>query len=96
MPSHFSRVRLCVTLWTAAFQAPLSWDSPEKNTRVGCQASFQGIFQTQGLNPFSPALAGGFFTTSTILEALFEQMTIVVYNFDYDQTMRVEDILILI
>ena len=24
MPSHFSRVRLCATLWTAAFQAPLS------------------------------------------------------------------------
>ena len=27
------------------------WDSPEKNTRVGCHALFQGIFQTQGLNP---------------------------------------------
>ena len=58
-----------------------------------------GDFPNSGIEPTSfksPALAGGFFTTSTILEALFEQMTTVVYNFDYDQSMRVEDILILI
>ena len=34
--SHFSRVRLCATPWTATHQAPLSWDSPGKNTGVGC------------------------------------------------------------
>ena len=27
------------------------WDSPGKNTRVGCCALFQGIFPTQGSNP---------------------------------------------
>ena len=27
------------------------WDSPGKNTRVGCHALLQGIFLTQGLNP---------------------------------------------
>ena len=27
------------------------WDSPGKNTGVGCHALLQGIFQTQGLNP---------------------------------------------
>ena len=27
------------------------WDSPGKNTRVGCHALLQGIFPTQGLNP---------------------------------------------
>ena len=27
------------------------WDSPDKNTRVGCCALLQGIFLTQGLNP---------------------------------------------
>ena len=27
------------------------WDSPGKNTRVGCQFLFQGIFPTQGWNP---------------------------------------------
>ena len=28
-----------------------TWDSPGKNTRVGCRALFQRIFQTQGSNP---------------------------------------------
>ena len=27
------------------------WDSPGKNTGVGCHALLQGIFRTQGLNP---------------------------------------------
>ena len=27
------------------------WDSPEKDTGVGCHALLQGIFSTQGLNP---------------------------------------------
>ena len=26
------------------------WDSPSKNTRVGCHVLLQGIFLTQGLN----------------------------------------------
>ena len=34
--SRFSRVRLCATPETAAHQAPPSWDSPGKNTGVGC------------------------------------------------------------
>ena len=50
MLSCFSHVRLFVTLWTVACQVSL-WDSPGKNTGVGCQALFQGIFLTQGLNP---------------------------------------------
>ena len=29
-------------------------DSPDKNTRVGCHAFLQGIFQNQGLNPGLP------------------------------------------
>ena len=28
-----------------------SWNSPDKNTGVGCHLLFQGIFLTQGLNP---------------------------------------------
>ena len=28
-----------------------SWDSPSKNTRVGCHALLEGIFLTQGSNP---------------------------------------------
>ena len=64
--SCFIRVRLRVTLWTVACQAPLSVDSPGKNTEMGCRALLQGIFLTQGSNlcPTSTALAGGFSTTS--------------------------------
>ena len=28
------------------------WDFPSKNTGVGCHSLLQGIFSTQGLNPF--------------------------------------------
>ena len=37
-------------LWTVAHQAPCLWDSPGKNTGVGCHALLQGIFLTQGSN----------------------------------------------
>ena len=30
------------------------WDSPGKNTGVGCHALLQGIFRTQGSNPTPP------------------------------------------
>ena len=39
--SLFSRVRLCATQWTAAHQAPRPWDSPGKNTGVGCHFLLQ-------------------------------------------------------
>ena len=39
--SHFSYVRLCATPQTAAHQAPLSLDSPGKNTGVGCHFLLQ-------------------------------------------------------
>ena len=48
-------------------------DSPGKNTGASCHALLQGIFPTQRLNLHLlglPALAGGFFTTSAIWEAL--------------------------
>ena len=37
--------------WTVACQAPLSVDSPGKNTGAGCYALLLGIFPTQGSNP---------------------------------------------
>ena len=49
MLSHFS----CNSLWPyGLYSARLlcPWDSPGKNTGVGCHALFQGIFPTQGLN----------------------------------------------
>ena len=48
--SQFSSIQLCVTLWTAATRLLCSWDSPGKNTGVGCRALLQGIFPTQGSN----------------------------------------------
>ena len=41
--SHFSRVQLCDTPETAAHQAPRPWDSPGKNTGVGCHFLLQCI-----------------------------------------------------
>ena len=67
----FSHVQLSVTVGTVARQAHLSRDSPGRNTEVDCHALLQGIFPTQGWNPhlLSPALTGGFFTTSATWEA---------------------------
>ena len=48
MLSRFCRVRLFVTPWTVAHQAPLSMG---KKTGVGCYALLQGIFLTQGFYP---------------------------------------------
>ena len=45
----FSLVRLLVTLWTSA-RLLCPWDSPGKNTEVGCHALLQEIFPTQGSN----------------------------------------------
>ena len=48
MLSHFSCIWLLATLRTLAFQAPLSWDPPGKNTGMSCHALLQGTFLTQG------------------------------------------------
>ena len=41
MLSHFSRVQLCVTPYTATTRLPRPWDSPGKNTGVGCHFLLQ-------------------------------------------------------
>ena len=51
MLSHFSRVQLCETPWTAARQAPLSMGFSRQEYWSGCHALLQGIFPTQELNP---------------------------------------------
>ena len=50
--SGFSRVGLFGTLWLQPARLLCPWDSPGKNTGVGCYALLQGIFPTQGLNPW--------------------------------------------
>ena len=49
-----SRLRSCLTLCDPKDCSPpgsCPWDSPGKNTGVGCHALLQGIFLTQGSNP---------------------------------------------
>ena len=47
--------RLFATLWHARLFWP--WDSPGKNTGMGCHSFLQGTFPNQGLNPhFLPLL----------------------------------------
>ena len=62
-----SRVRLFVTLWTVARQAPLFMGSPGKNIGVGCHALLQGSLPDPGIKLvplMSLAFAGRFFTTN--------------------------------
>ena len=60
-----SCVRLFVTLWTVAHEAPL-WNSLGKNTIVACHSLFQGIFLSQGSSP-------GFLHCRQILSCLSHQ-----------------------
>ena len=49
--SHQSCPTLCDPMEQRLLQAPLSMDSPGKNTGVGCHFLLQGTFPNQGLNP---------------------------------------------
>ena len=70
--SHFSRVWLFATLWTIARLAPLSMDSPGKNTGVGCHilSYARGFSWPRDCShvALSPAWAGRFFTTAAICD----------------------------
>ena len=50
-PLPFSPIWLFATPWTVAHEAPLSWDSPGKNTGMDCHSLLQRIFPTQGSTP---------------------------------------------
>ena len=41
--SHFSRVRLCATHRQQPTRLPCPWDSPDKNTGVGCHFLLQRV-----------------------------------------------------
>ena len=69
---HFSRVRLCVTPWTIARQAPLSMGFSRQEFWNGLPCPPPGDLPNLGIEPMSltsPALAGGFFTTSATWKA---------------------------
>ena len=74
MLSCFSRVQLCVTLWTATCQllcpmGILQASTLERVARPSSRGSSQPRDRTQVSYLCLPALAGGLFTTSATWEA---------------------------
>ena len=70
--SHFScSLTLCNPMDCSPPGFLCPWDSPGKNTGVGCHFLLQGIFLTQGLNPCLLCVLQlrGFFTNSGTWEA---------------------------
>ena len=71
MLSHFSHVQLCVILWTAACQAPLSVGPSRKEYWSGLPCPPPGDHPEPGAEPVSltfAALAGRFSTTNSTWE----------------------------
>ena len=59
----------CLTLYDPVDHSPpgsslCPWNSPGKNTGMGCHSISQGDLPNPGTESTSPALAGKFFTTS--------------------------------
>ena len=72
MLSLFSHVRPFETPWTVAHQAPLSMGFSRQEQWSGLACPPLGDLLDPGIEPeslMSPALAGGFFTTSATWEA---------------------------
>ena len=66
-----SCVQLLVTPWTLAHQAPLSMKLPRQEDWSGLPFPSPGDLPNPRIGLVSPALASGFFITSTTWEALF-------------------------
>ena len=79
--SCFSRVWLCVTLWTVACQAPLSMGFSRQEYWSGLPCHTSGDLPNPGIKPMSlmsPGLATGFFTSSATWEALWAYICVCV------------------
>ena len=77
VPSCFSRVRLFVTPWTVAHQAPLSIGFSRQEYQSGLPFPPPGDLPNPGIEPRSlksPALVGRFFTTSATWEACLDDL----------------------
>ena len=61
--SHFSRVQLCATLWTAAHQAPLSMGFPRQEYWSELPFPSPWDLPDPEIKSTCPALDGRFFTT---------------------------------
>ena len=65
----FSYVRLFATPCTVAHQAPLSMRFSKQEYWSGLSFPPPGVLPNTGVEPVSPALADGFFTTGATWEA---------------------------
>ena len=77
-----SWVRLFMTPWTVTCQAPLSMEFSKQRYWSGLPFLFPGDRPCPGIKPaslISPALAGGFFTTSSAWKAPLQYSTILLY-----------------
>ena len=59
----FSCVQFSATLWTIAHQSPLPRRFPRQEYWKGLPSPAPGDLPNAGIEPASPALAGGFLTT---------------------------------
>ena len=83
MLSCFSRVRLFETLWAVARQAPLSVGFSRQEYCSGLPCPPPGDLPDPGIEPeslMSPALAGGFLTTSTTWEAQTAHISSIIFD----------------
>ena len=80
--SSQSRLTLCDPMDSSPSGEEL-WDSPPKNTGVGCHALLQGIFPTRDQNhiSYTSCIAGGFFTTEPLGKSLYIYIHICVCVF---------------
>ena len=81
--SRLSHVRLFVTPWTVVCQALLSMGFSRQEYWSGLPCPALGDLPNPGIKPLSltsPALAGGFFTTSATWEAPFSFFSICEIN----------------
>ena len=92
VPSHFSRVWLFAILRTIALQAPLSMRFSRQEYRSPLPCPPPGDLPDPVIEPVSPALADGFFTTSVTWEAFFEWKHAIknrrFYEKDYDPNIK--------
>ena len=80
MLSCFSCVRLCVTPWTVALQAPLSMGFSRQEYQSELSCAPPGDLPDPGMEPVSlviPALAGGFFYRCTTWKAPVNSILII-------------------
>ena len=74
-----------VTPWTVTHQVPWSVGFYRQEYWGGLLCPFPGDLSDSGIEPASPALAGGFFTTSATWEAHMVYVCVCVYTHTYTE-----------